>query len=61
VVEGGGLENRYLERSGSRVRIPLSPPENSYNGKHKSTLLPTRIARHVVITTHPLLIDTLTL
>lgn len=26
MVECGGLENRYLERSGSRVRIPPSPP-----------------------------------
>ncbi len=25
-VECGGLENRYSERSESRVRIPLSPP-----------------------------------
>ena len=26
VVEGGGLENRYPEQSGSWVRIPPSPP-----------------------------------
>ncbi len=26
MVEGGGLENRYSELSGSWVRIPPSPP-----------------------------------
>ena len=41
MVEGGGLENRYPEQSGSWVRIPPSPPippirsfQNPQDGDH---------------------------